>query len=69
ARWRDSQQELHQLIAQAPGVRDSIEQLLTEHWQLGTAPVGLGFLKTEDHDEHFVSLVDAWGFICQFPDI
>lgn len=69
ARWRESQQELHQLIAQAPGVRDSIEQLLTEHWQLGAAPVGLGFLKTEDHDEHFVSLVDAWGFICQFPDI
>lgn len=69
ARSRESQQELHALIAQAPGVRDSIEQLLIEHWQLGAAPVGLGFLKTEDHDEHFVSLVDAWGFICQFPDI
>ncbi|MHA6577464.1 dermonecrotic toxin domain-containing protein [Pseudomonas yamanorum] len=69
ARWRESQQELHELIAQAPGVRDSIEHLLKEHLRLGTAPVGLGFLKTEEHDEHFVSLVDAWGFICQFPDI
>ncbi|MDY7535199.1 hypothetical protein RGV33_26580 [Pseudomonas sp. Bout1] len=69
ARWRDSREELHALVAQAPGVRDSIEHLLKEQLQLGTAPAGLGFLKTEHQDEHAVSLADAWAFICQFPDI
>lgn len=69
ARWRDSRDGLHALIAQAPGVRDSIEALLQEHLQLGGAPVGLGFLKSAQQDEHFVSLAHAWAFVCQFPDI
>jgi hypothetical protein len=69
ARWRESRQGLHELIAQAPGVRDSISGVLKEQLQMGPGPVGLGIFKTEQDDESFISLTDAWAFICQFPDI
>jgi hypothetical protein len=68
-RWSDCRRQWLELMAQIPGARTSISQLLKKHWDLDGNQVGLGIFATANRPEHFVSLSHACAFVLQHPAV
>lgn len=68
-RWRDCRRQWLELMAQSPQARDSINQVLKDHWDLDGNRIGFGFFATSTRPEHFVSLTHACAFVLQQPAV
>ncbi|WP_223458259.1 MULTISPECIES: dermonecrotic toxin domain-containing protein [unclassified Pseudomonas] len=69
ARWRDSSQGLRELMADSPGIRDTLDQLLKQELDLDGQQAGLLFVATDEQPEHFVSFTQACAFVLQHPTL
>lgn len=67
ARWRVSNQGMRELLAQTPGMRDTLDQLLKQKLDLDGQQAGLLFYATDESPEHVVSFTDACAFVLQHP--
>lgn len=68
-RWREASRDMHALIADIPGVRDTIDQLLKQALDLDGRQAGLLFTATDKQPERFVSFTDACAFVLQHPEL
>ena len=69
ARWRDSSQGLRELMADSPGIRDTLDQLLKQELDLDGQHAGLLFAATDQQPERFVSFTHACAFLLQHPTL
>lgn len=63
-RWRDSHEQLQQLLAGVPAIRPTIKDLITQRWALDGDEAGLRFTTG-----HSVSLTEATAFVLQYPQL
>ncbi|VVO84229.1 hypothetical protein PS874_01831 [Pseudomonas fluorescens] len=69
ARWRESSQGLRELLADSPGIRDTLEQRLKQQLDLGGQHAGLLFAATDQQPQRFVSFTQACAFVLQHPTL
>ena len=69
ARWRESSQGLRELMADSPGIRDTLEQRLKQQLDLGGQHAGLLFAATDQQPQRFVSFTQACAFVLQHPTL
>ncbi|VVP15850.1 hypothetical protein PS838_03583 [Pseudomonas fluorescens] len=67
ARWRESSLGLRELMADSPGIRDTLDQLLKQKLDLDGQHAGLRFAATDQQPERFVSFTQACAFVLQHP--
>ncbi|VVP66470.1 hypothetical protein PS914_00347 [Pseudomonas fluorescens] len=69
ARWRESSQSLRELMADSPGIRDTLEQRLKQQLNLDGQHAGLLFAATDQQPQRFVSFTQACAFVLQHPTL